>query len=349
MGNFMTGNRKANKKRLFFNNRSPAPISVRTAAKKLLVNDLARGDWMNYMGVLANFRSEHVRPMQSMIVNIRKKAFEIDKKAIVVQRLKRIPSIINKLKRFRSMQVSTMGDIGGIRVILNNIRQVERLAQALKNSRTRNKLLSTKDYISNPKESGYRSIHLTYSYQGQKRNYKDLRVEIQIRSLIQHSWATAVEVVGTFSQQNLKASYGDKQWLDFFKDASKAFIYLEDKQPVPENLQSKINAKMNELKVKETLLSYTIAAHESDKKEGYYLLKLDIEKKEIYAKYITPKFLFDGYEEYRRIEQEISENEKQDVVLVSASSLKDLKKAYPNYFADTLFFLRNLEKAFNAS
>lgn len=318
--------------------------SARTAAKKLVINELSFEERIKCVQILANFRSAHGYPMQSMIGHIRNRAFDIDKKAIVVRRLKRIPSIINKLIRIPTMQVSTMGDIGGIRVIMNSMNQAIQLARVLENGRTKNKLIHKNDYINSPKESGYRSIHLTYSYQGQKKDYKDLRVEVQIRSLVQHSWATAVEVVGTFSQQNLKAGDGDIQWLNFFKNTSKAFICLEEKRPIPIELQSAIETQIKQLKIYEVLVSYATVAKESDRKKGYYLLILDINQKTIYAKYISPSFLLDGYEEYRRIEQEISEDDTKDVVLVSASSLKELKKAYPNYFADTLTFINNLKK-----
>ena len=319
--------------------------SARQAVKKLIANNLSHEERMKCLQLLANFRSAHGYPMESMIGHIRKKAFEIDKNAIIVTRLKRIPSIVSKLKRITSMQVSTMGDIGGIRVIVKNKDQAIKLANSLEKSKTRNNLVRKDDYITSPKASGYRSIHLTYSYQGKKLNYRDLRVEIQIRSLVQHSWATAVEVVGTFSGQNLKAGDGSKEWLDFFKATSKALVYFEEKLPLPEEFRSKIIDLRTSLKVVETLLSYSIIAKESDKIEGYYLLKLDLQQKTILVKHNSTSFLFDAYEEYRRIEQEIAEDQTQDVVLVSASSLKDLKKAYPNYFADTLKFLDNINKA----
>ncbi len=39
---------------------------------------------------------------------------------------------------------------------------------------------------------------------------------MQIRTAVQHSWATAVEVVGAFTAQSLKSSQGNEKWLDFF-------------------------------------------------------------------------------------------------------------------------------------
>ena len=114
------------------------------------------------------------------------------------------------------MQASKMSDIGGIRIIFNDIKKVSQLQEKLKKWKIKNKLVSERNYLENPKPSGYRSIHFIYSYQNKKKNYQGFKVELQIRSAIQHAWATAVEIVGTFYQQNLKASDGDQDWLDFF-------------------------------------------------------------------------------------------------------------------------------------
>jgi len=143
----------------------------------------------------------------------RKNAIRVDKNALAVQRLKQVPSIFNKLERELSMSLSRMEDIGGCRAVVSTSTLVNRIYKILKNSRTKHILHRERHYITNPKESGYRGIHLIYKYNGSKDKFKGLPVEIQIRSKIQHSWATAVEVVGTFTKQALKAHTGDADWL----------------------------------------------------------------------------------------------------------------------------------------
>ena len=177
---------------------------------------------------LANFRSSHEYPMQSMINHFRNKAFEIDKKAIVVRRLKRIPSILAKIKR--GTKIKSMNDIGGIRIITQSCKMVEDIKNKILASRIKNKLIKEYDYLTESKKSGYRGIHLVYSYCGEKEEYKNYRIELQIRSKIQHAWATAVEVVGTFNKESLKSGEGNKEWLDFFKLVSKIFQFIELKE-----------------------------------------------------------------------------------------------------------------------
>src|SRR5690606_15240116 len=110
---------------------------------------------------------------------------------VVVQRLKRTPSIVGKLKRIEGMKLHRMQDIGGCRSVLEDVSKVRTLRDSLVNSRTRNKLHREDDYITTPKSSGYRGVHLVYKYNGQKSAYQDYFVEIQIRSKVQHAWATA--------------------------------------------------------------------------------------------------------------------------------------------------------------
>ncbi|TON38231.1 (p)ppGpp synthetase, partial [Vibrio parahaemolyticus] len=46
---------------------------------------------------------------------------------------------------------------------------------------------------------------------------------------IQHSWATAVEIVDLFTNQSLKSNDGKKEWLEFFKLVSNEFSKIEGK------------------------------------------------------------------------------------------------------------------------
>ena len=322
---------------------------VRKASKALVANNISLEDESKYRKILANFRSSHSYPMHSMVVSFSKKAIQVDEDAIVVRRLKRSPSIVNKLKRIKTMQVTTMGDIGGVRIILGDIQKVYQLRDDLLKVRTKNKLLFKKDYLKEPKESGYRSIHLTYSYQGSKESFKDFRIELQLRSEIQHSWATAVEVVGTFTTENLKASQGHPEWLEFFKLVSKAFASLEDKQPIDKDFKKRIKEKIVNLRVYDVMIQCVIVIRYAGKKEGYYLLELNIKERKLISTFYKYNLLDKAKEKYSIIEQEISEDNTRDVVLVAAKSLNKLKKAYPNYFADTKLFLKNINKVIDDS
>jgi ppGpp synthetase/RelA/SpoT-type nucleotidyltranferase len=64
--------------------------------------------------VLDNWRAVHNYPINTFQATLRHRLKDIDKQALVAQRLKRIPSIVDKLRRESKMQLARMQDIGGL-------------------------------------------------------------------------------------------------------------------------------------------------------------------------------------------------------------------------------------------
>ena len=307
--------------------------------------------------IFHNWRSAHAFPMQIMLDLLRKNAIKIDKKAVVVQRLKRVRSIFLKLVREKNMSLSRMEDIAGCRAVVNSIDNVNHVYEALKKSRTRNILFRDRDYISNPKESGYRGVHLVFKYNGSKEKYRGMAVELQIRSKIQHAWATTVEVVGTFTKQALKASKGETIWLDFFKYTSVEFSKLEgclmDSRYEGVDTFSEMDKRIKELDLHERLLAFRVATEalspNKGKGAGYFVLLLDLEKRFIRFTRYGKSQLSEATQFYNEQEEEHRDDANKDLVLVSAASVRELKKAYPNYFSDTNDFEQYLNEVDEAN
>lgn len=332
--------------------------AVRRAGDYLIqdLEDIDFGKFVDSYTILNNWRSSHAYPLQSMLGYFRKKAFEIDNSAIVARRLKRTPSILAKLRREEGMKLDRMEDIGGCRIVVSDQRKVFKVRDAIVGGRTRNILRRERDYIRNPKSSGYRGIHLVYKYNGQKREYSGHSVDLQVRSNIQHSWATAVEVVGTFTGQALKASQGHNAWLNFFKYASIAFEDIE-KGLLHKNVASKNRRELikyiDRLGVLPRLRAFAVTTRQIGKKKKkeseYFLLVLEIDKSNIRVFRYPEEYIATATNQYAEFEKEFKDNDNKDVVLVSAESIHSLRKAYPNYFADTTEFSNNLNKVINAS
>jgi ppGpp synthetase/RelA/SpoT-type nucleotidyltranferase len=307
--------------------------------------------FMESLDVLSNWRASHAYPMQSMLNYFRIKSFNIDKDSIIVQRLKRTPSILAKLTRENGMKLDRIEDIAGCRIIVSNKSNVGLVRDSIVKGGTRNNLHRERDYIQNPKSSGYRGIHLVYKYNCRKSQFKGHSVELQIRSKVQHSWATAVEVVGTFTGQALKASQGGESWLSFFKLVSKAFADIENRK-LSKNANTSERLELIDaieaLNVLPRLRAFAVSTQlvGKDKKNqrDYFLLVLKIDESRIQVNRFSGDQLDKATSAYTELEKSFENNDKRDVVLVSASSIHGLKKAYPNYFADTTEFSRNLEK-----
>jgi len=79
--------------------------------------------------VIKNWRAAHHFPLQIVKMMLKGRAKRIDPQALVSQRMKRLPSIQNKLIRGQSetMRLSQMQDIGGCRAVLKHISDVDRL------------------------------------------------------------------------------------------------------------------------------------------------------------------------------------------------------------------------------
>ncbi len=202
----------------------PEPKFSRTQVQKAgdyLISEDAQSDfnqWVDSFIVLSNWRACHGYPINTFQATLRTKLKKIDGNALVAQRLKRTPSILNKLKRFPGMSLSRMQDIGGLRAVVSTLPQLNKLYENYKDTRFTHKLVSEYDYVAKPKISGYRSIHLVYKYALPRPSaYDGLQVELQLRTRLQHAWATAVETVGTFLEHSLKSSEGPDEWLNFLR------------------------------------------------------------------------------------------------------------------------------------
>ena len=113
----------------------------------------------------------------------------------VKSRVKSPESIVKKLKRYGyedSMEnmVTYCNDIAGLRIVCSFTSDIYRMADMIgrQNDIT---VISIKDYIKSPKESGYKSYHMLVTvpiFLSDK--VVDTKVEIQIRTIAMDFWAS---------------------------------------------------------------------------------------------------------------------------------------------------------------
>jgi len=323
-------------------------------------------DKNNALRILSNWRASHSYPMHIFKKRLKSVSEKIDKSALSAQRLKRVPSIIKKLNRHYdenkpTMKLTQMQDIAGCRVVMSNVKLANDLYQEhyLKGD-LKHKRVNEKDYIIHPKADGYRSIHLIYRYSSDKgkKDYNGLLVEVQIRSKLQHLWATAVETVDFFTNQAIKSNEGQKDWANFFKLVSSAFAQFENCPIVPntpenkKELYSLIKKKEEELQVRIKMKHWTNSIRQFDQlknktKAQFFLLELDTIQEKLTITSYSKRNEQTAILDYAEAEKRIYGKKEYDVVLVGADTTQDLKKAYPNYFLDTREFLISLDKILN--
>lgn len=320
------------------------------------------------LDVIKNWRASHHFPLQIIKMMLKGRAKRIDASALVSQRMKRLPSIQNKLVRSQSstMRFSQMQDIGGCRAVLSNINGVDKLIRLFdkstsKNPTGRHQLVSSRDYIHEPKEDGYRGVHYGFRYRSDvpaRERWNGLRIEIQIRSKLQHVWATAVETVDTLTGQSLKfalgTNIGDPDWRRFFALMGSAMA-IKERRPVVPNTPTSRKELLRELRtVSKSIsaerilsqLSETVRVIEGEKmKRGAaeYLLVLDSRAKSIHIKSFSKDQLPLLEEDYLSMEKEA--NPDIQVVQVSVEDIAALRTAYPNYYLDTRAFVKELQIA----
>ena len=113
----------------------------------------------------------------------------------IKSRMKTSESIVKKLKRYGyestiENMVKYINDIAGIRVICSFTADIYKIADMISNQ-SDIRVIAVKDYIMNPKASGYRSYHMVVTvpvYLSDR--IIDTKVEIQIRTIAMDFWAS---------------------------------------------------------------------------------------------------------------------------------------------------------------
>jgi ppGpp synthetase/RelA/SpoT-type nucleotidyltranferase len=138
--------------------------AVNRAGEKLVKGDMTRTD----IQIIENWRAAHNYVLNTFQASLRRRAKDSGART-PVQRIKRLETIQNKLKRFEKMQLARMHDIVGCRIVFDDLKQLQSYRKNFNRSRFRHKRrvktdangssVDAYDYISFPKFSGYRGIH----------------------------------------------------------------------------------------------------------------------------------------------------------------------------------------------
>jgi Region found in RelA / SpoT proteins len=239
------------------------------------------------------WRHQHMQPMlhyQRMLVG-RIRRLHLD--GITASRAKSMASIRRKLGGTQ-LKLDRIQDLGGCRAIVKNSEQLQCLVKAFR-SEMSNSIERENDYVTRPKADGYRSHHFILKHRIENSDFviNERYIEVQLRTRLQHSWATAVEAVGAFRNELLKHGNGSPDWLRLFSLMSQEIALVEN-TPLPklilpndrrqEEIRS-IAARLDALKYLDTI-RYSVGEAKSvsdydPNKPRYFLVTFDHDSREV--------------------------------------------------------------------
>jgi len=306
--------------------------------------------------IIGNWRSCHGFPLQVVKMTLKKRACNVNPKPLVAQRIKRLSSIAIKLEQNPTMRLTQMQDIGGCRAVMLKVGEVDKLVKIYEVARAKNPdrgavLVAKTNYVERPKHDGYRGVHLIMKFQSRgKPEYNGQKIEIQIRSTLQHAWATAVETSQTFTGQALKSKLkaADPKWLRFFALVSSAIAARERMPSVPGTPDTVVERadELRQIDESERIVASLAGWNTAIQHQQVvapdafaFLLELDTTKRILNIRPFKESEMMYAQQMYLRKEKETAHQPEIQVVLVSVDSLAALKRAYPNYYMDTTVFV----------
>lgn len=286
--------------------------------------------------MLQNMRLQYKEPLKLACDELTQILNRVDNKGIITYRVKRIESIINKIKRNPRMALARMQDIAGIRCILENEKKIYQFYEELKKS-TNLCYVKEKDYIKAPKENGYKSLHVILKS-------LDFDVEIQLRDNNQHTWATLVEITDQIFKTKIKEYNDDKKThlLTFFKILSKGKNLTNEERAILVQIlkKTKFIQKITNTFTKNANILRKHWCNTSDTEGNFFLFEVtNKDRPTIYRFSSFTEAEIKYFENF-----DINNNKERNMVMafISSVSFKTISKAYSNYILIKHTFYNNL-------
>lgn len=313
----------------------------------------------NALSIINDFRYAHDEITKELL-----DYFSNDSLVIISsRRLKRTPSIIHKIKRSyekgNTIDLCKMQDIGGCRLVFENIFDLKNFFKKINHKDiTWFTFRRCNDYLNRlvghwPKEDWYRGIHIIYEYSWKLDEFCGLQIELQLRTKLQHYWATAVEIIDLMNESKLKFWAWEEIFKRFFKRSS---ILFENLEGIKTSNRNKAKIKIKEIlsgegqhilkNLENRIISYDFVRwyeRERRRKTIQWDMILEITRWDdwIHVKPIHNEPSEKLKDIYLELEKETYWDINKDIVYLSSN---EIENAYPNYVGDASKFLEQLRK-----
>ncbi len=294
--------------------------------------------------VFEDYRKSHLDPLTRLTLLLQEWLQTYDQQYYIAQRLKRKPQILRKLRRF-SVRLTQLQDIGGCRIVVGDNASVDSLANFL-----RDKFESTDQYRIEREtdyrdwgrdDSGYRAHHIILSSSG-------LKLELQIRSTLQHYWSESIERTSVIYGFRLKEGEGDQIVLGYFKKFSDALHFLEQDKKLPPDFEIELqrDRENSEAIIGQTASADSISSHVNENiiktmsemernaqgSLNNWILVFDWNDGNFVTWEMVGRDPNQATEVYSRYESQYPEEEKYEVVMIGSSDISSVKHTHSHYF-----------------
>ncbi|QEL57772.1 RelA/SpoT domain-containing protein [Chromobacterium paludis] len=290
------------------------------------------------------YRKSHLEPLSETTLELQAWLNEYGHDYYIAQRLKRKPQIVRKLNRL-SVRLTQLQDIGGCRIIVEKNELVDQLVQFLKDKISKTvdlKLKRVTDYREKGRDiTGYRSVHFLL-----ERN--DRKLELQIRSRIQHYWAESIERTSVIYGHHLKEGEGDSIVISYFQKLSDAFFEIESGRTPSARLRLEIDVAKKDAEriIRNVDSSNAIDSHVNDdiiltlsEKErrsaspiNNWIIVFDWNTGQFVSWDIVGKTPDEAIEAYVRYENQFPVERNFEVVLIGSSRVATVRRTHSHYF-----------------
>ena len=242
--------------------------------------------------------------------------------------------------------MTQLQDIGGLRIVVDQNSDVDRLIEYITNKLKQQTSIGVKrivDYRQKGRDdSGYRAAHIIMERDG-------VSLELQIRSRIQHYWAELIERTSVIYGNVIKELEGDKIVIDYFKELSNLFYLIETGQHPDSNQRIDIERRrieaesiINESDTRNILSGYV--------NEGLVKTLVDKERRIGESNFNNWVFIFnwnqgifvdwtivglnpdEAIKSYVEYENNYPADKGFEVVLVGTSSVANVRETHSHYF-----------------
>lgn len=310
------------------------PVSkkrLRKAGRRIARDEASLSDYE----LLLWWRAAHIAPLERTM-EIVHDALSVREGSILVGRLKRFDTIVDKLRRSPGSALDRLGDISGCRLIVGSIEDVYEARDALVGADSG--IRERRDYIKQPRQSGYRGVHLEAACDIPDAP-SGLLTEVQIRTEWEHLWATSVELYDLATGAGLKRGIASPEETHFFRLMSD-LIYADHVGEGSVPLRDEIKKLDESLHVSSVLREASESIYVTggsaeivpSMTPGYCLLTLAEDVQTLEAHFYPEAQAHEATADYARLEEEAADGRL--YLLARASSLEDLRMAYPNYFSN---------------